>query len=326
MKVKIGLVGLGRIGQRHLNAYSNIEDVELGGLYDSDNTALAVYSNQHDIPTFKTFEDLLQADVTAVDVCIPTYLHHEFILKALQEGKHVFCEKPLTHKREHALEISKVAQERGKMVMVGYLYRFHPCVELLKQILDKRIIGNPYYAVFRLGGRGAHKGWKHQVNTGGGAILDMLTHMLDLAIFHFGDPMETNLLFSDVILEERIIEGEKVQVDAEDCILAHLKSKTGMDIFLQADMITPSFMNTMEVHGDNGSFFGSIMPQFPTIVYCKEPRDIFDRGENVYHFPQTNLIEKELGYFVNCLLNSWNPNSSVDDSINILKVIEKMRG
>lgn len=325
MKVKVGIVGLGRIGERHLNAYSGMNNVEIRGLYDADDTLVKEHRRQYKVPFFDTLEHLLQSDIDAVDVCVPTFLHHEVVLKALEEGKNVFCEKPLTHKLEKAKEIKKKMEETGKMVMVGYLYRFHPSFKLLHEVLDKNIIGKPYYALFRLGGRGGHRAWKHRGDKGGGAMHDMLTHMLDLALFYFGEPVEVVSLFSDILLKERLIDGKRVQVDAEDCVFARMKTEGGVQVFLQADLVTPSFMNTVEVHGDNGSFFGSIMPRFPTILYLKEPRDIYDRGENIFNFPPVNLVERELRYFINCILNSSSPGKSVEESIRILEIIEELR-
>jgi UDP-N-acetylglucosamine 3-dehydrogenase len=326
LKVRVGIAGLGRIGERHLNAYSRMENVEIRGYCDNDNALVKQYSKLLKATPFSDLNSLVESDeVDAIDVCLPTVQHHEVILKALQNKKHVFCEKPLTHKLEYAEEIKRKAEEQGGILMVGYLYRFHPSFELLQDVLSKGVIGKPYYAIFRIGGRGGHRAWKHQLEKGGGACVDMLTHMLDLALSYFGEPAEIEPLFSDIILKDRLIDGEKVQVDAEDCTLARLKTKTGVQVFLLADLITPSFMNSVEVHGDNGSFLGSIVSRFPTVVYCKEPRDIYDRGENVFSFPPTNLIEKELRYFVSCILNSGSPQNSIDDSIKILQVIEELR-
>ena len=324
MVVRIGIVGLGKIGERHLNAYSNIENVEICGLCDADETLLRKYSTQYGIPACDTLEQLFTDKVDAVDICVPTYIHHDIILKILENGKDFFCEKPLTHKLEYAYEIKKVVEAYSRIGMVGYLYRFHPCFELLKDILNKRVIGKPYYAIFRLGGRGGHRAWKHKMDTGGGALLDMGTHMLDLALWYFGKPVEVSLLSSDVVLKERMIDGEKVEVDAEDCLVIRLKT-TDVQIFLIADLITPSFVNTVEVHGDNGSFFGSIESQLPTIVYCKEPRDIYKIGENIFHFPMVNLVEKELGHFVECIRGVGSLRSSVEDSIEVLNIIEGVK-
>jgi len=322
----VGIAGLGKIGERHLNAYSGLRNVEVRGYYDSDDTLINKYSKLSKVAPFTNINSLVENDeIDAIDVCLPTSEHHEVILKALHNNKHVFCEKPLTHKLEYAKEIKRKSEEVGSTLMVGYLYRFHPSFELLKEVLSKEVIGKPYYAIFRIGGRGGHKAWKHKLDEGGGATFDMLVHMLDLALYYFGEPAKSTLLFSDIILKERFIDGEKVEVTAEDCILVHMETEAGVKALLQADLITPSFMNSVEVHGDNGSFFGSIISRFPTIVYCKEPRDVYDRGENVFNFPPTNLIENELRHFIDCISNSDSPKSSIEDSINTLRIIEQIR-
>jgi len=326
LKIRVGIAGLGKIGERHLNAYSGIRDVELRGYCDSDDALNKKYSKLISATSFSDINSLVENDeIDAIDVCLPTSEHHEVILKALKNRKHVFCEKPLTHKLEYAEEIRRKSEEVGSTIMVGYLYRFHPSFELLNEVLSKEVIGKPYYAIFRIGGRGGHKAWKHQLEEGGGATFDMLTHMLDLAIYYFGEPLKSTLLYSDIILKERLIDGEKVHVSAEDCILVHIETRSGVQALLQADLVTPSFMNSVEVHGENGSFFGSIISRFPTIIYCKEPRDVYDRGENVFNFPPTNLIEKELRHFIDCISNSDCPKSSIEDSIKTLHIIEQIR-
>jgi len=209
--------------------------------------------------------------------------------------------------------------------MVGYLYRFHPSFQRLKRVLENNIIGDPYFAMFRIGGRGGWRAWKHQEERGGGAMLEMLVHMLDLASHCFGEIVEVERLFSETILKRRVIEGREVEADAEDCVLVRLRAESGVQIFCEADLITPSYMNTVEVHGDNGSFFGSILDNIPTIIYCKESRGMFDRGKSIFKNPYVNLMEEELRFFIECLSREAKPMNSVEESVRILEIIEQVR-
>jgi len=122
-----------------------------------------------------------------------------------------------------------------------------------------------------------------------------------------------------------VIEGREIEVDAEDCVFLRLRAESGVQVFCEADLITPSYMNTVEVHGDNGSFFGSILDNIPTIVYCKESRGVFDRGKNVFKNPHVNLVEKELEYFIESLSGEVKPVNSVERSIKILEIVEEVR-
>jgi predicted dehydrogenase len=84
-------------------------------------------------------------------------------------------------------------------------------------------------------------------------------------------------------------------------------------------------MNTVEIHGDNGSVFTSILHYLPTIVYCKEERGVMAQGNNIYNFQQENLFEKELRHFVSSIKNGGGNTNSIKDSIEVLKVLEQVR-
>lgn len=322
--IKIGVVGCGKIAEKHLNAYKKLENVEVTvtDIVEKGKTVAQQYGvHWHDDP-----DALISGDtVDAVDVCIPTPSHAEVILKALDSGKHVFCEKPLARNLEEALRIQEKAAQAGKVVMVGYPYRFHPAFQFTRDIIRMQIIGEPYYAIFRLGGRGSHKAWKHKRETGGGAGNEMLVHMLDLALWYFGEPQSVDNLYTDIVLKEREIEGKVVEADAEDLILLKLEMAGGVKVLCESDLITPSYMNYIEVHGDNGSLWTSILDYLPTIVYCKEPRGVYDRGHNFFEFPKVDLFERELSRFIECIENGERPAmNSIEDSIKIMRLLESV--
>jgi len=324
--IHVAVIGCGRIGTRHLNAYRSIESANIAAVCDTDRELAKKVANTYNAKNYDDYKEVLDdKNIDAVDVCVPTGIHHKVILAALDKGKGVFCEKPLSHKLEYAKQIEKKQKETGNLVMVGYLYRFHPSFQRLKKVLEDNIIGDPYFGIFRIGGRGGWRAWKHRKEQGGGAMLEMLVHMLDLANHCFGEFVEVERLFFETLLKRRVIEGREVEVDAEDCVLVRLRAESGVQVFCEADLITPSYMNTVEVHGDNGSFFGSILDNIPTIVYCNESRGVFDRGKNVFRNPYVNLVEKELEYFIESLSGEVKPTNSVEESVKILEVVEKVR-
>jgi len=322
--IHIGVIGCGKIAERHLNAYRKLEGVRV--------TVTDIVPKGEDVARRygvgwrpRPEELLVQDGVDAVDVCIPTPAHADVILKALENGKHVFCEKPLARNLSEARRIEQEAKEAGTVVMVGYLYRFHPAFRFVQEVLREEILGEPYFALFRLGGRGSHKAWKHRRETGGGAGNEMLVHMLDLALWYFGEPRSVQPLDVDVVLKEREIEGRRVQVDAEDLVVVKLESQTGVTILCESDLITPSYMNYVEIQGTNGSLWTSILEQFPTLLYCKEPRGVYDRGQNVFEFPRVDLFERELGYFLECLRNGTQPDlNSLEDSLKLMSILEEI--
>ncbi len=323
--IGIGVIGCGKIAEKHLNAYKKIKGVEItvSDIVDKGKMIAQNYGVKwHPNP-----DKLIEGDqINAIDVCIPTPSHAEFILKALENRKHVFCEKPLARSLEEAEKIEERAARSDKVVMVGYLYRFHPVFKFARDIIDERIIGDPYWAFFRLGGRGSHKAWKHLRKTGGGAGNEMLVHMLDLILWYFGEIKDVKNLYTDTILRERKIEGKKIIADAEDMILLKIETKEGVRVLCESDLITPSYMNYVEVQGTNGSLWTSILDYFPIIVYCKEAKGVYDRGMNFLKFPKVDLFEKELNHFIESIKLNKKPDlNSVKDSVEIMRIVEDLR-
>ncbi len=320
--VRIGVVGAGKIAERHLNAYRHLPGVEVA-LTDVAFDVAATKAQTFNVPHLRSLEEMLDQGFDAIDVCVPTRYHHEIVIAALEAGKHVFCEKPLCLTVDEALDIQRLASERDLAVSVGYLYRFHPSFQLVKRVLDDGIIGRPYFGTFRLGGRGSAAIWKHDANTGGGAALEMLVHMLDLALWLLGDFETSEVHVLDTILRSRVIAGKEAEATAEDLVSLSL-IRPDAHVVCEADLLTPSYMNHIEVQAAEGSVFASILHYFPTIVYCREARDIFNQGNNFFNFEQVNLFELELGAFVQSLREGTVSRDSVDDAIRILRVLESV--
>lgn len=325
MTITIGVVGCGRIAERHVDAYR-----KLGGtkviVADQDPAAAKRLAEAQKVEWSESPTDLLSdPNVNAIDVCVPTTAHAEIVLAALRAGKDVFCEKPLCQTLAEAEQIASAQEESGRTVMVGYLYRFHPAYEFAKQVLDDGIIGDPHFAIFRLGGRGSHRAWKHTAESGGGATLEMMVHNLDLVHWLMGPIDGADVFARDTLLPDRAIDGESLRVNAEDYVLAGLQIN-GAKVICESDLVTPSYMNYVEIQGSNGTLFTSILHYMPTIVYCKEPRGVFNLGNNVQQFSPVNLFERELGHFLETLNSDTPPLNGVSDSLQVMGLVDQIRG
>jgi len=325
--IKILVVGCGKVGERHLLAYKNIKGVDVVVCDLNEKLAMNVGS-RYGVRWLTDYLDALESGTfDAIDVCTPTFTHYDVVMKGLEHNLHVFCEKPLAESVEKIKKIYEEALRADRIVMVGYLYRHYPSMQFVKKVLDEGVLGRPYYAIFRLGGRGGHRVWKHRKETCGGTIFEMMTHMIDLALWFFGDIKEAKLLHENVILKKRLIEGRIVDVNAEDVAVALFKTEGDVELLCESDLITPSYNNIIEIQADNGSIFSSILHYIPTILYLKENRGIYNRGPNFYNFPRINVFEKELKYFIDCIRSGKREVlNGVDDSIKIARVIETLKG
>ncbi len=319
--LRIGVIGCGKIAERHIMAYRKLP-AELV-VTDAVPEAAQKLADRYHV-AFNDDPEAVLSDPTidAVDICVPTAYHKDLIIRALAHGKHVFCEKPLARDLKETLEIQAAARDAGRVLMVGYLQRFHPAFQLVKDVLDDGIIGKPYFALFRVGGRGDHAPWKHRRETGGGVVLEMLVHKLDQIVWFFGPAEHVEVLRYETLRPVRTIRGQQVEATAEDMVLLEIEAG-GTRIMCEADFITPSYMDHMEIQGDNGSVFSSLLHYMPTIVYCKERRGIFNEGNNFYTFPVVNLFEKELAHFLEAIANGKrNTINSLEDSIHVMEIIE----
>ena len=101
---------------------------------------------------------------------------------------------------------------------------------------------------------------KHKRETGGGAANEMLVHMLDIVLWYFGSVRSVRNLYTDTLLAERDVEGKSVNADAEDVVLLKIESTSGVQTICESDLVTPSYMNYVEIQGTNGSLWTSIQP------------------------------------------------------------------
>jgi len=332
-KIKIGFLGCGKQAGKHIASLKKIPNVELV-LGDTNKTLAKELAEKHvvswvDHPE-KIFED---KDIIAVIICTPTQTHASLIKSALEHKKDILCEKPLCDSIDEATALKELVKQSEQIVMVGYIYRFVPVFEEGYKIIHQQqfngesvVLGKPLSAFFRLGGRGGHQVWKHKKASGGGAINEMLVHMVDLANWYFGPLKKIEVISCDLRYPERHINGEKVRVDAEDHIWLRCFGRNDIEIFCQADLITPAFSQFVEIQAENGSFLGSIQSDIPSFVYLKESRGGYNAGKTELRYGQRNVFDIQMMTFVQAVLRRGSPDrNTIDDSLMLMRVLGEIR-
>lgn len=193
-KVKIAVVGLGKMGLSHfsmVNAHPDTETVACdmaGFLMDllSKNTSTTFY---------KDYDKLLaEADLDAVVIATPSRLHDPMVRKALEKGIHVFCEKPFSLDWQKALELAELAESRGLVNQVGYHYRYVGAFKEMKRLVDAGAIGTITHVMAEAYGpvvlKENKKSWRTQKSEGGGCLYDYAAHPLNLLNWYFGAPSQ----------------------------------------------------------------------------------------------------------------------------------------
>lgn len=194
-KVRIGIIGMGRMGLTHYSIINTHPDVDIVSIADSSKVMLSMIKKY--IPHLKTYtdyKDLLNAkDVDGVVVCTPSSLHYEVCKLAADNGIAVFCEKPFTTDPKQASELATLFDEKHLVNQVGYVYRFDPVFNKVKAFLDQGVIGRLVHVdVQNLSAtivkEQTEKGWRSKRENGGGATYEMGSHAFDLMEFFLGKP------------------------------------------------------------------------------------------------------------------------------------------
>lgn len=191
-KLKMGIIGVGGIAQeRHIPAYLQFRDkVEIEAVHDVNHMRAKEVADRFDIPyVFKEYRDLLKK-VDAVTICTPNKFHAEITLDALYAGVHVLCEKPMAITIKQCEEMIQASKETGKILSIGYHYRFTESAQLAHNVAPG-LIGDPLVTRVRALRRRKVPSWGVFTNKdlqGGGSLIDFGCHFLDLALWILNNP------------------------------------------------------------------------------------------------------------------------------------------
>ncbi len=334
--IKVGVIGLGRMGMLHLMNATKIEGVKVVAAADSSKKALKKAEILGVKELFEDYHKLLNtsSDIDAVIISLPNFLHPESIRLALEEGLNVFVEKPLANTVEECEEIAKLVRKSGRRLMVGHCLRFLEVIEKMKDSLDKGIIGRLEVATLEevINGPFAHPRvpapvsdwWFDPKKSGGGALLDIGYHMIDLFRFFAGD---AEVVFSSL--------DHKFSLPVEDGAILVLHSdesaaKGIVNIGWYQQTIFPKYNFRAILHGNAGFLSSDYM--VPRNLYSHAAKEgvknLFRKvvGKKVRYLSYTYYYEafyRELEHFFDCIKKDVDPLVSVEDGLNTVKLIRQ---
>jgi len=172
--LRVGLIGLGRMGQNHLRVLSLLKGVELAFIADADLVVAQRLGAQFDVQGVSDVDPVLDS-ADAVVICAPTVTHADYIRLAAGKVRNIFVEKPLADTLENAETVACCVADKGLNLQVGFIERFNPAVQSLKQVLDKseRVISIDFTRTNKLSAR----------ITDVDVVTDLMIHDIDLALY-----------------------------------------------------------------------------------------------------------------------------------------------
>ncbi|MGC9399974.1 MAG: Gfo/Idh/MocA family protein [Anaerolineae bacterium] len=322
--LKVGLLGLGMMGSTHASHYLRHPHARLVAVADRDPQRLAfdeaVLGNLQleeidvdlsDVARYAEADDLIaQADVDVVDVCLPTYEHARFAIKALEAGRHVLCEKPMALTVAEADAMLAAADKGDRTLMVAQCIRFWPEYKNLRRLVQEGTCGALLSLnMYRIGGApGWSRDWYFDAARSGGAILDLHIHDVDYVNYLLGLPDAIQAV------------GHKHGQRGYDVVHACYSYADGPQVHLHAGWSNAQIPFTMGFEAwFERAFLRFDLHQAPTLQLFDDPDDVNMRPLDV---EPENAYYNEIDYFLDCVahgrLPQQCPPASARDSVALV--------
>ena len=251
-KVRIAIIGFGRMGLTHYSIINTHPAVEMTAIADTSSTMLNMIKKYlPGIKLFEDYKDLLNSGlVDAIIVCTPSVMHYDVCKMAAEKGINVFCEKPFTTSPAQAKELADIFESKGLVNQVGYVYRFDAVFGKVKDMLDQQMIGkvvhtNVQFLSSTISKMQPEKGWRSKRENGGGATYEMGSHVVDLMEFFFGKPKKIIGTLMNQVYSEAVEDISEAQMVYNDGMSANIHVNW-------SDYTYRKPMLKLDIHGTKG--------------------------------------------------------------------------
>jgi len=289
--MQFGLIGAGCIGGLRAQALAKVPGAKLIAVTDVDQQRAARIAAPTRARVCKDIAEMLELDeIEAIIVSTPPQFHEEAVLAALAAGKHVLCEKPLSNSLDACRRMLKAAHESGKTLATGFNHRYFPAIRFLKQTLANGVIGKLDHVRAFAGHEGLSQfraPWEYdKAVIGGGALMDVGVHLIDLTAYILGDVREVFGITTNQVWH---LPG------SEDNGFALLRSANGTVATLHATWAEwKGYRFYLEAYGDKGMVRAYYAPMMNLLIQKPTPESKSRR--RFLFYPMITIKEKLFGW------------------------------
>jgi predicted dehydrogenase len=299
---KVGVIGVGYLGQHHARIYSEIEEAELIAVADINQEKADTIAHTYHCRATHDYRDMLDT-VDAMSIVTPTTTHYPIALDCLKSGKDVLIEKPITVAVEEADHLIEVAEHSGSIIQVGHLERYNPAILAASGFFkDPVFIESERLSPFL--GRG----------TDVDVTLDLMIHDIDIILSLIGTPVQ----------EIRAV-GAKVLSDKLDVAKAWLEFENGCTALATVSRLSPEKQRRLKV-SQKDSYIVIDYQSAEVKRYYKNEEGI---AADIIKPEKKEPLKEELKDFLHCVQERKRPKVSATEGRNALKVVmqitEKIR-
>jgi predicted dehydrogenase len=337
-KLKLGVIGIGSIFKNaHVQAWLSHPDVEIHAVCDVNKENADAVARQYGIPhVYTNYLDLIHnANIDIIDICTGVIYHSEIAIAALEAGKHVFCEKPDAINTEEARKMSDAAKKSGKVLMTMRNNRFRATSHFLKNYITSGHMGDIYTGrcgwIRRRGIPGKGGWFTNKSLSGGGPLIDLGIHFIDLAVWLMGNPKPVSVFGATYrkFAESKVSDsqpnnvGEKIETglfDVEDLATGFIRFENGETLQIEFSWASniEEEMKFLELRGSKAGFNLKnddlkIFSEIEGVLCDIHPRLAKDNGDQGHG--------KHIHHFIDCISNGTEPILSPEHGVDMIKIL-----
>lgn len=310
--MKVGVLGVGHLGQHHARNYMEMDSTKLIGIFDTDEVRAKEIAKRIDCKVFNSAQELI-SQTDAINIATPTTTHYQYAKQCLKSGKHVLIEKPICSELSQAKELVEMAEKRNLKIQVGHIERFNPAVLSLSNVLL-----NPLFIEANRIAPFTPRGSDVPV------VLDLMIHDIDIILSLVKSKVKSiNAVGVPIVTDDVDIANAKVEF--ENGALANI---TASRISLKQERKIRFFQKDKYISLDYQKKIVNIVKKNPKINDIMAEIMSGDRTANIFEMFDTErpeIIEKEplraeLESFVNAIKNDTRPIVNGNDGYEALRV------
>jgi UDP-N-acetylglucosamine 3-dehydrogenase len=295
--MRVGIIGVGAMGQHHARIYSELPDVDLVGVADIDFERAQNIATQYNTKAYGDYKELLNQELDAVSIASPTSEHEKIALSAIRMGVNLLIEKPIADTVHSAQGIVAAAEAIGIKIMVGHIERFNPVITKLKEIIDEGVLGELLCLSVRRVGPFVSR------VIDAGIIVDVATHDIDVIRYLVGS--ECTSIFA------RSTNYRNKKGDTAIILMGFGDISASVEV----NWYTPHKVRTLTGTGTGGIAY---------VDYIKQELEIYNEESKIVpYIDKREPLKLELEHFLDCIRNNKDPITSGYDGLKTLEIATK---
>jgi predicted dehydrogenase len=282
-ELRVGVVGVGHLGQNHARLYAELPAAQFTAIYDTDRAVAEARAAEFGVKASRSLEEFA-GEIDAASIATPTNTHFQVGRELLGQGKHLLVEKPITDNTAEATELAELAAERGLVLQVGHVERFNPVLSAL----EKRLTNPRFIEAHRL------SPYPNR-STDIGVVLDLMIHDLEIILHLVRSPVQT----VDAV-------GVPVLSRGEDIANARIRFENGCVANITSSRISPEQMRKIRVFQEN---------VYLSLDYQNQRGEMFRRTAEGLTREEVEIerdepLKRELAAFIECAATGRAPKVS----------------